>query len=294
MEKILVTGATGKLGSKVIAHLLKKTLPNQVIALVRNERKCMDLISKGVDVRYGDYTDVDSLNAAMKGVTRVLLISGEDLATRFSQHKNVIEAAKRNGVQFIAYTSISIKNMQACRINALTKSHQETEEHLINSGITYAILRNTFYADDLPYYIGHKETILSKGIVSNAGGGRVPFALRDEMAEAFANLLLQQAPESRIYEIGNSKAFSFAEMAAALSLLTQRSIRYSDTTTVKYATKLHKIGLPELIVIFLIQTGEDIKNDQFDIVTGDLEQLLGRQPANLSTILKLVFELASH
>lgn len=291
MNKILITGATGKLGSRVIVHLLKTMPPDKIVALVKDPIKSRDLNSKGVEVRHGNYADGASLDAAMKGVRSVLLISGNDLWNRFAQHKNVIDAAKANGVKFIAYTSISIKNMHTCRMSFLTRSHFATEDYLKASGINYAILRDTLYADDLPYYIGWKDTFLKNGIVYNAGMGKVPFALREEMAEAFANLISRESNESCIYEIGNSKAFSFTEIAGQLSILTQRKIPYTDNHPAQQAELLHRMALPEYIVTLLINTGEDIKIGQYDIVTGDLERLLGRKPAVLTTILKKVFAL---
>lgn len=291
MKKILITGATGKLGSRVIAHLLERSSPDQIVALVKDPDKSADLISKGVEVRYGNYADVASLDAAMKGIGKVLLISGNDLLNRHVQHRNVIDAAKANGVEYIAYTSISIKNMRTCYMNALTGSHSATEDYLKASGITYTILRNTLYADDLPYYIGWKDTFLKKGILFNAGDGRVPFVLREDMAEAFANLILQDRHESGVYEIGNDRAFSFTEIAEELSTLTKQQICYTDNDPLTHAAVLHEMTLPAHITIFLINTGEDIRNGQYDIATGDLGRLLGRKPAMLTSILKEVFVL---
>jgi NAD(P)H dehydrogenase (quinone) len=291
MNKILITGATGKLGSRVIAHLLKKGSPDQIVALVKDPDKSADLISKGVEVRYGNYADKTSLDAAMKGIRKVLLISGNDLLNRFTQHGNVIDAAKANGVEYIAYTSISVKNMHTCYMSALTGSHSATEFYLKASGLNYAILRNTLYADDLAYYIGWKDTFFNKGILFNAGNGKAPFALREEMAEAFANLILQESQENSIYEIGNSKAFSFAEIAEELSMLTKRQIPYVDNDPLQQAAIFHEMTFPAHITVFLINTGEDIRNGQYDIVTCDLERLLGRKPASLSRILKEVFVL---
>ena len=69
-------------------------------------RRCPKYAMKGVQVRQADYDDPASLAAALKGVDRVLLISGNAVGQRGRQHGNVIEAAKKAGASYLAYTSI--------------------------------------------------------------------------------------------------------------------------------------------------------------------------------------------
>jgi NAD(P)H dehydrogenase (quinone) len=107
---ILITGATGQLGKIVIENLLKKTAASQIAALVREPSKAVDLKDKGIDIRIGHYEDIPSLDQAMQGIKKVLLISGTDEQHRVQQHQNVVDAAKRAGVPFIAYTSRILKD----------------------------------------------------------------------------------------------------------------------------------------------------------------------------------------
>jgi uncharacterized protein YbjT (DUF2867 family) len=75
---ILVTGATGHLGRAVIRRLLKNTPANKIAAFVRDESKAFDLKEAGFDIRVGSYDDVVSLDAAMRGIEKVLLIASND------------------------------------------------------------------------------------------------------------------------------------------------------------------------------------------------------------------------
>jgi NAD(P)H dehydrogenase (quinone) len=72
---ILITGATGQLGTAVVKNLLKKTSANQIVALVRDESKASDLKEKGVNIRIGSYDDPALLDKAMQGIEKVLLIA---------------------------------------------------------------------------------------------------------------------------------------------------------------------------------------------------------------------------
>lgn len=103
---IAVTGATGQLGQLVIKHLLNKVEPKQIVALVRSLDKAAPLSSLGVQVRLADYSKPETLGSALDGVDKLLLISSSEVGQRTTQHKNVIDAAKKAGVELFAYTSL--------------------------------------------------------------------------------------------------------------------------------------------------------------------------------------------
>ena len=103
---IVVTGATGHLGCLVIAGLLKKVPASSIVAAVRNVKKAKDIAALGVQVRYADYNQPLTWDAALKGAEKVLLISSSEVGQRAKQHRAVIDAAKRPGVKLLAHTSI--------------------------------------------------------------------------------------------------------------------------------------------------------------------------------------------
>jgi NAD(P)H dehydrogenase (quinone) len=84
---ILITGATGHLGTAVVQNLLKKASANQIAALVRDERKASALKEKGVDIRVGSYDATASLDKAMRGIETVLLVAGTDEDKRLQQRR---------------------------------------------------------------------------------------------------------------------------------------------------------------------------------------------------------------
>jgi NAD(P)H dehydrogenase (quinone) len=202
--KILVSGGTGQFAAATIKFLLKKISADNLVALVRDENKATELKAKGVVIKIGSYNDYASLVAAMKGVEKVLLISGNDIANRQKQHENVINAAKEAGVKHVVYTSFLRKNeTKTSPLGMVAKSHLETEKLLINSGLAYTIMLNNLYADILPMFFGPQ--VLEAGIFLPTEDGSAAYATRNDMAEAAANILTGIGHENKKYIIANTE-----------------------------------------------------------------------------------------
>jgi len=75
--KILVTGATGKLGSKVVESLLKSIPTSDLAVSVRNPEKAEGLRARGIEVRQGDFDNPETLDNAFTGIDRLLIISAD-------------------------------------------------------------------------------------------------------------------------------------------------------------------------------------------------------------------------
>ncbi|GAB4037439.1 SDR family oxidoreductase [Spirosoma jeollabukense] len=285
---LLVTGATGQLGTIVIQHLLKKTSANQIAALVRDESKAADLIDRGVDIRPGSYDDIASLDKAMQGINKVLLIAGTDEHKRLQQHQHVVDAAKKAGAQCIAYTSRTLKDRNTLA-NKLMMGHFQTEDYIKASGLNYIVFRNVLYMDAIPQFVG--GNVFDTGIFLPTGQGKVPFALRSDMGEAIANALLADNCDNRIYQFTGSEPYSFADVAVTLTNLSGKVVTYTSAEKTVFETQLKARGLPDLIAQRVIGFLTDIKNGQEDEVSNDLENLLGRKPASLREGLKALYNL---
>src|ERR1700761_3624883 len=103
---IAITGATGQLGQLVAQGLLRKVSAENIVAVVRDAERAASLRQIGVHVRVADYDRPETLEAAFQGVEKLLLISAVVPGQRLRQHKAVIDAAKKAGVKFVAYTSM--------------------------------------------------------------------------------------------------------------------------------------------------------------------------------------------
>jgi len=288
---ILVTGATGHLGKATIDFLLKRTSADQIIALARNPEKAEVLKEKGIDVRIGDYTDYQSLLNAFKGVDRLLLISASDIEDRASKHINAINAAKEIGVKHIIYTSfIRQKDDPDSALWFLAKDHVDTENHLINSGVNYTIFKNGFYMDMITDFIG--ENILeTKTIFLPAGEGKVNFVLRNEIAEALANVLTSDSHTNQTYNIGGEKTYSFGEIAAIISEASGEQINYVSPKVEEYKQELAKHNVPEMYINMFAAFAIAFSENAMNVTSNDLNELLGRKAAEVKDYLSSKFTI---
>jgi NAD(P)H dehydrogenase (quinone) len=289
MNKILVTGSSGQMGTVVIETLLQTISAQQIHVITRKEEKRLALQAKGLQAFIGDYADVASLEKAMDGVDTVLLISSGDQGDRMQEHKNVVDAAKKMGVTAIAYTSRSLKD-RATLTNTLMEEHFATEDYIQQSGLRYIIFQNALYMEVLPYYVG--KTVLEGGGFSQvAGDGKVAFTLRKDLSEAMANVLLNETFNNQVYRFTASETYSLYDVAETLSELSGKQITYTPVEVPVYKELMQKQGLPEVVVNKIVNFNVDIKNDQESIVTNDLAIKLGRKPATLKEGLKILFNL---
>lgn len=285
---ILITGATGQLGSAVIQHLLTKIPASQIAAFVRDAGKATGLQEKGVSIRVGTYDDTAALDSAMQGIEKVLLISGGDADNALQQHQNVVDAAKKAGVKCIAYTGRSLKDPSTL-VNKLMNRHFQTEDYIKESGLNYALFRNILYMDVLPLFVG--KQVFDTGIHLPAGDGKVSFALRGEMGEAMAKVLLDSDCDNQTYNFTGSETYSFEDVANALSELSGKEVKYSAVTPAEFEAQMKGRGIPDFMVPRMIGFITDIKNGQETTLSPDLENKLGRKPVSLKEGLKTLFHL---
>ncbi|MGO4660757.1 SDR family oxidoreductase [Terrabacter sp. 2TAF16] len=285
---LLVTGASGHLGRLVVESLLERGTPaDDVVAIARNPESVADLADRGVVVRRADYTDPASLDAAFEGVDRLLLVSGSEVGQRIAQHANVIDAAKRAGVGFVAYTSITRADTSDL---ALAAEHRATEELLAASGLPHALLRNSWYLEN---YTGQLPTVLEHGAVLGAAGdGRVSAATRADYADAAAVVLAGEdgrGHEGAVYELGGDDAFTLGELAQTVGRVAGREVAYRDLSVPDYTAALVAAGLPEGYAGVLADSDRGIAAGALFTDSGDLSRLIGRPTTSLEGALSAGF-----
>ncbi|MFD0681422.1 MULTISPECIES: SDR family oxidoreductase [unclassified Paenibacillus] len=281
--KILVTGATGKLGSLVVETLLETVPAKDLAVSVRNPEKAESLRARGVDVRLGDFEQPDTLDKAFAGIDRLLIVSTDgDNETRTRQHTAAVAAAKRANVGFIAYTSLGNASENTI---FLAPVHRATEEAIRNSGIPYSYLRNNWYLENETSSI--QAVLGGAPWLTSAGSGKVGWATRRDYAQAAAAVLAGVGHENSVYEL-SGKLATQEELASVLAGVLGREVPVQQVDDETYASIMSSVGVPELVVPILVGIQSAIRDGALEVESNDLQKLLGRPATSLEEGLRQI------
>jgi NAD(P)H dehydrogenase (quinone) len=249
---ILVTGARGQLASRVLADLHDRRVP-----AVGGSR------APSADERRLDFDDPGSLD--LSGVTTVVLVSAgyaeDDVVV--ARHSAVIDAAVRDGVDHIVYTSLTGSGDHL----AFALAHRVTERLIRSSGLSWTILRNGLYAE----LIGSLLTWDDGRLTSAFGDGAVAGAARDDLAVVTATVAADPARHrGQTYELVGAP-FTAADVAARVGV-QHRSFSLGADRQRRLATP----GLLPFQPPMLASIATSIRHGLLGEPHPDLEALLGR------------------
>lgn len=282
--KVLVTGATGQLGGHVVDALLNTIPASDIAVSVRDAKKATHFADKGIDVREASFDDVAAVEKAVEGIDRVLVISTlePDHTKRIAQHANVFEAAKKAGVEHVLYTSGTKADISPIDLNV---AHKGTEEALKNTGVNYTILRNNLYLElEIPTI---QAAVKGAPLMTNAADGRISYALRQELGQAAAAVLIGEGHENKTYEL-SGKPLSYDDLAKAITNVTGKDVAVQHVDDATYSAMLEKMGVPSPLAQGLAQTRAAVRDGYLDVADDTLEILLGRPQTSIEEVIKQI------
>jgi NAD(P)H dehydrogenase (quinone) len=283
---LLVTGASGQLGRRVIAHMLDahKVPPAQIIATTRKPESLADLAAKGVVVRQADFSDTDALTQAFAGAQRLLLISTDAIMTpgeRLQQHRNAVAAAQKAGVKHVVYTSMP-KPEPGSPI-PFAPDHYGTEQALASSSMGFTVLRNSWYMENL--FMSLPQVLKSGQWFTAAGEGRVAHVARDDTARVAAAALASDFAGRATYTVTGPDALTTAEIAVLVSEVSGRPIQVIPLTPEQLTQGMLAAGLPEPLARLLVAFDVNTKAGNVAEVTDAVQKLTGLAPQKLGDFL---------
>ncbi|SNT31068.1 NAD(P)H-binding protein [Tropicimonas sediminicola] len=263
---IAVTAVSGQLGAEIARTLLERG--EAVIGLARTPEKVTGL---GIEIRPGDYADRAGLEASLKGVGRLLLVSGNgDPAARIDQHRNVIAAARAAGAARIVYTSVQGAET-GMAFSPVVDSNRRTEADIRAGGMDWVIGRNGIYIEpDVDYVDRYRE---AGEIANSAGEGRCGYTTRGELAAAYAHMLTEPQHVGHTYNLRGAP-ITQAELAGYINRAFGTALTYRTMSVEEYrADRVAELGAFMGTVIAGIYEG--IRNGAVDN-PGHFEQAAGR------------------
>jgi NAD(P)H dehydrogenase (quinone) len=273
---IAISGATGQLGRLLVEQLKARTNSADLIALARTPAKAQAL---GIAVREADYNRASTLNAALQGVDTLMLISSSEVGQREAQHRQVIDAARANGVRRLVYTSLLHADTS---VLSLAGEHLATEQMLKASGLAWTLLRNGWYSENHTNAIA--GALANGALVGSAGEGRIAAAPRADYAEAAAIVLTSQGHEGKTLELAGDSAFTLAELAAEVSRQTGKTLAYQNLPVADYARVLTGVGLPDGLAAAIAGWDQGASVGALYDDSHTLSKLLGRPTTPLAQV----------
>ena len=262
---ILVTTA-GKVGSEAVHLLRQREIP--VRALVRNPDRGKALADEGADIAVGDLDELASVDAAVAGVTTVVLVSPGVPA----QELNVIRAAARAGVEHVVKVT---SNASADSPIARRRWQTEIEAGLAAAGLPRTLLRSNAYMQNV---LALAPAIAkTSGFGSSAGNGRIGMIDARDVAAVAAEIAASPAPHTgKTYWLTGPELISNYDVAAMLSKLLGRTITYTELGFDQDRDTMLRAGVPEPIAEMNAQAFSMIADGDAAWVSEDLPSLLGR------------------
>lgn len=266
--RIAVAGATGRVGSALIASLVSE--PLELVALTRKPE--VQALPTGVSLAAVDFDVPSTLDDALRGADRLFLAHGTS-PRQVANEIALIDAAVAAGVgQIVKLSAMGPPS----RLHPMDW-HMQIEAHLATLDIGYTVLRPSTFVDILAR-AGAQIADDSWG--GAAGDGVVNLIdTRDVAAVARVALLDDAHPTAqRAYHLTGPRAVSMPEIAEEISKLLGRTVTYQQRSLAEQREKLLASGLNEFVADVLLGLDRLFCQSALAETTSTVEQLTGQAP----------------
>lgn len=278
---VAVTGASGRLGSRLAFRLAAEGAPQRLVVRSPERAPRLDggapLPDTEIAVSPG-YADRGSLVAAFRGVRTVFLVSGREAADRVDDHRTAVDAAVEAGVERVVYVSFAGAAPDA--VFTFARDHWHTEEHIRASGLRWTFLRDNLYHHGLTMMVGDDGVIRGP-----AADGRVASVSHDDIADAATAVLLDEDArrhDGATYELTGPEALTLDEVAETLSAATGRRITYQPETVEEAYASRARYQAPPFEVDGWVSSYTAIAAGALERVSDAVERLAGRPARSLA------------
>lgn len=270
MKPILITGASGNVGSRIVKKL----------AAAGHEVRAFDR-GKGVDpganveVVVGDYDDAASVAKAVDGVDVLYLLSaGPDLARH---EANVIAAAKKAGVKRIVKHSVAGAQYGG---HPIANWHQAGEKLLAESGVAWTVLRPGSFASNALMWA---DSVRAQSVAyGNLGDASLPVIDPNDIADVAVKVLTTSGHEGKAYDLTGPESLTSAQQAELLGAAVGRKVSFVNVPDEAAKDAMSKMGMPPVFVDAMLQMIGALRGIGRLEPTGDVEKLLGRKPGTFA------------
>lgn len=276
---ILVTGATGTVGSRVVAELAARGAA--VRALVRTPEKAGVLAGLDLEIVHGDLEIAESVAGALAGVDHLFLLTANP-PNQPALEGSVVEAAVEAGVEHVV--KLSALNAADDSPVEFLRWHRATERLIEESGVGWTHLRpNNFFQNILFQADAIRGQDAFYGPFGDALISSIDVA---DVAAVAATVLTEPGYTGATLELTGPAAISHAEMAAAVSGVAGKEVNYVDVPFAAARASMLDMGLPEYLADALTTLYEQLAAGSGERVTRTVEEISGRPARTFSEFVR--------
>ena len=271
-------GATGNVGGATLAALRESGV--DAVAFVRDPRRAADALGADQALRVGDLADAGSVAAALEGIERVLLCSGNDPALR-EQQLAAVDAIASSDVQRVVKISASPVATRADSPSRVGRDHAAIEHALrVTRREVVAIRPNVFMQS---FYA--QTPAIANGVLPGPERGRVSFIDAGDIGRVAAAALTADLAPPPVLELTGPQAFTWFEVAELMSAALGRPVTHVPTPTDTLAQGMRALGRPEWLVEHVLELAVLMSEPKAAEVTNTVEDVTGRPPRSLTEFL---------
>ncbi|MFE1908651.1 NAD(P)H-binding protein [Streptomyces gardneri] len=264
-QPILVTGATGKTGGRVVDRLRARGLPVRVA-------------SRTGEPRF-DWHDRATWDSALDGVRAVYLVpvDGELLTRPF------VERAVELGVERVVLLSgrgVDVPGYSG-EANIAGATHVDGESAVRGSGTAWTILRPAWFAQNFSEGL-FRDAVLAGELRLPAGGGAVSFVDADDIAAVAVAALTEDGHAGQTYELSGPRALTLAQAVAAIAAATGRDIRYVPLPPEGFVAELTRAGWTAAEAEDFAEAVGPIRRGMDSHLSDGVRRALGREPRDFT------------
>ena len=276
-ESILVTGASGNIGSEIVKQLLAVAPAVSIKAAVHSLQNVKNVKDGDrVKVVPVDYNESDTLREALKDVDKLFLLT-PDVPNAPDLASNVVSEAKKAGIRHIVKQSVMGADLEA-DVGTMRLPRQ-VEDIIEQSGIPFTFLRpNEFMQNFINF---HSPSIKGNNAfyipLEDAKVSLVD--VRDIAAIAVKSLIDEEdRHKNKTYLITGPEALSYHQVAEVLSNATGRKINYVNISDEEARTAMKEIGMSDWLINTVLELSDYFRKGKASEVSPAIEEVTGRKP----------------
>jgi uncharacterized protein YbjT (DUF2867 family) len=284
-ETILVTGATGTVGSEVVNQLSNIKSDFKIKAAVRSVENAKKVKGDGIEVIQADYNKPETLRETLRDIDRLFIVPPES-PNAIEQASNVIDEVKKSEIKHVVKLSALGADVES--IVSSLRLHRQTEKIIEEAGIPFTFLRPAEFMQNFVNWYG--PTIRSdNAFYLPAGNPKVSFVDVRDIAAVAVKVLTDDGNgrhKGKVYTITGPEILSYHQAAEILSEATGKKIRYINVPEEEYRQEMKDSGIGDWWINVIMEVYQFYKSRIQEQISTAVEEVTGKKPITFAQFAK--------